>query len=79
MMMFSIELRTAPFQIPRRVALKKRLLGQFPIRRRFRLTQGKSASGNELMKNGWRMKEIDEMDMLGFMRLRVWDATREQE
>ena len=33
----------------------------------------------EVMKNGWRMKEIDEMDMLGFLRLRAWDATREQE
>ena len=31
------------------------------------------------MKNGWRMKEIDEMDMLGFLRLRAWDAQREQE
>ena len=31
------------------------------------------------MKNGWRMKEIDEMDMLCFLRLRAWDATREQE
>ena len=30
------------------------------------------------MKNGWRMKEIDEMDMLSFLRLRAWDATREQ-
>ena len=30
------------------------------------------------MKNGWRMKEIDEMDMLGFLHLRAWDATREQ-
>ncbi|MDO5144065.1 MAG: hypothetical protein Q4E72_05595 [bacterium] len=37
------------------------------------------ATYNELMKNGWRMKEIDEMDMLGFLRLRAWDATREQE
>ena len=27
----------------------------------------------------WRMKEIDEMYMLGFLRLRAWDATREQE
>ena len=34
---------------------------------------------NELMKNGWRMKEIDEMDMLRFLRLRAWDARREQE
>jgi hypothetical protein len=31
------------------------------------------------MKNGWRMKEIDEMDMLGFLRLRAWDAQREAE
>lgn len=23
------------------------------------------------------MKEIDEMDMLGFLRLRAWDAQRE--
>ncbi len=34
---------------------------------------------NELMKNGWRMKEIDEMDILGFLRLRAWDAQREAE
>ncbi len=38
-----------------------------------------SLSYNELMKNGWRMKEIDEMDMLGFLRLRAWDAQRESE
>ena len=37
------------------------------------------ATYNELMKNGWRMKEIDEMDMLGFLRLRAWDAQREHE
>ena len=37
------------------------------------------ATYNELMKNGWRMKEIDEMDMLGFLRLRAWDVRREQE
>ncbi len=65
--------------IPRRVALKKRLLGQFPIESFIRRTQGKSASCSELMKNDWHMKEIDEMDMLGFLRLRAWDATREQE
>lgn len=29
---------------------------------------------NELMKNGWRSKETNEMDMLGFLRLRAWDA-----
>ena len=37
------------------------------------------ATFNELMKNSWRMKEIDEMDMPGFLCLRAWDATREQE
>ena len=37
------------------------------------------ATYNELMKNGWRMKEIDEMDLLGFLRLRAWDAQREAE
>ena len=25
------------------------------------------------------MREIDEMDMLGFLRLRAWDANREQQ
>ena len=30
------------------------------------------------MKSGWRMREIDEMDFLGFLRLRAWDAGREQ-
>ena len=29
------------------------------------------ATCNERMKNGWRMKEIDEMDMPGFLRLRA--------
>ncbi len=37
------------------------------------------ATYNELMKNGWRMKEIDEMDVLGFLRLRAWNAKREHE
>lgn len=31
------------------------------------------------MKNGWRMKETDKMDMLGFLRLQAWDAQRGQE
>lgn len=30
------------------------------------------------MKSGWRMKDIDEMDMPGFLQLRAWDARREQ-
>ena len=37
------------------------------------------ATYNELMKSGWRMHEIDAMDMLGFLRLRAWDAGREIE
>jgi len=35
------------------------------------------ATYNELMKGGWRMREIDEMDIVGFLRLRAWDARRE--
>ena len=37
------------------------------------------ATYNELMKGGWRMNEIDTMDMLGFLRLRAWDARREKQ
>ena len=33
---------------------------------------------NTLLKAGWRMQEIDGMDMLGFLRMRAWDAQREQ-
>ena len=29
------------------------------------------------MKSGWRMREIDEMDFIGFLKLRAWDAGRE--
>jgi len=36
------------------------------------------ATYNELMKSGWRMREIDDMDILGFLRLRAWDAGREK-
>ena len=35
--------------------------------------------GQSDLAAAWRMKEIDEMDMLGFLRLQTWDATREQE
>ena len=31
------------------------------------------------MKNGWRMKETDGIDMPGFLRLRAGDAQRETE
>ena len=37
------------------------------------------ATYNELMKNGWSMKEIDEMDMLDLLRLRAWDTRRKHE
>ena len=31
------------------------------------------------MDAGWRMKEIDEMDMLGFYKIRAWNAKRKTE
>jgi hypothetical protein len=34
---------------------------------------------NSLLEDGWRMKEIDEMDMLGFLHVRAWSASREKE
>ena len=30
------------------------------------------------MQSGWRMREIDEMDFIGFLKLRAWDAGREK-
>ena len=30
------------------------------------------------MESGWRFHEIDQMDMLGFFRIRAWAARREQ-
>jgi len=36
------------------------------------------ATYNTLLKAGWRMREIDEMDLPGFLRIRAWDACREQ-
>ena len=33
---------------------------------------------NILLKAGWRMHEIDQMDMLGFLKVRAWDAQKEQ-
>lgn len=34
---------------------------------------------NSLLDSGWRMQEIDSMDMLGFLRLRAWSANREKQ
>lgn len=25
-----------------------------------------------MMKNGWKMKDIDEMDFIGFLKVRAW-------
>jgi len=36
------------------------------------------ATYNELLTSGWTMREIDGMDMPGFLRLRAWDARRKQ-
>ena len=30
------------------------------------------------MESRWRFDDIDRMDMLGFLRIRAWDARREQ-
>ena len=30
------------------------------------------------MESGWRFHEIDQMDMLGFLRIRAWNARREK-
>lgn len=29
---------------------------------------------DQLLKAGWRMRDIDEMDMLGFLEVRAWSA-----
>ena len=33
---------------------------------------------NSLLESGWRMSEIDQMDMLGLLRVRTWDAQRKK-
>lgn len=33
---------------------------------------------NDLLQAGWRMKDIDEMDFIGFMSVRAWDLSREK-
>ena len=30
------------------------------------------------MESGWRMDEIDRMDMPGFLKIRAWNAKQEQ-
>ena len=31
---------------------------------------------NALLDAGWRMKEIDDMDMIGYMKVRLWKAKK---
>lgn len=33
---------------------------------------------NSLLESGWRMDEIDRMDMPGFLKIRAWNAKQEQ-
>ena len=33
---------------------------------------------NSLLEGGWRMSEIDSMDMLDFLSVRAWNARKEQ-
>ena len=33
---------------------------------------------NSLLEGGWRMSEIDSMDMLGFLGVRAWNAHKEK-
>ena len=33
---------------------------------------------NSLLESGWRMDEIDRMDMPGFLKIRAWNARQER-
>jgi len=33
---------------------------------------------NDLLDNKWRMNDIDEMDIIGFLRLRAWKAKQDK-
>lgn len=32
----------------------------------------------QLLNAGWKMRDIDDMDMLGFLKVRAWEARREK-
>ena len=34
---------------------------------------------SELLNSGWRMREIDGMDFIGFLRIRAWEAKQKKE
>lgn len=36
------------------------------------------ATYNELLTAGWRMCDIDAMDLLGYLRVRIWAIKREK-
>ena len=36
------------------------------------------ATYNELLTAGWRMCDIDDMDLLGYLRVRIWAIKREK-
>lgn len=33
---------------------------------------------NDLLDNGWKMRDIDEMDFIGFLSVRAWKANLEK-
>ena len=33
---------------------------------------------NSLLEGGWRMAEIDQTDLLGFLRVRAWNARKQK-
>lgn len=35
------------------------------------------ATYNSLLDAGWHMQEIDQMDVLGFLKIRAWNARKE--
>ena len=34
---------------------------------------------NELLKGGWKMNEIDSMDMLGYLKIKAWALRKQNE
>ena len=34
---------------------------------------------NALFEAGWRMQDIDEMDILGYLKIRAWKLRREED
>ncbi len=34
---------------------------------------------DELLKSGWKMNEIDSMDMLGYLKIKAWALRKQKE